>query len=134
MELIPVGVELEPTLALEPSELTCGEGADGTEGFPEDVRETELLTLDTGTLLLFILLAMWSTELTNGLESAHTYIQTYLLFSHRTSSPTELSTYDDSLEGKMAADPLKNKKMLNKSTNFRSKSFFWCSSCKSVDR
>jgi hypothetical protein len=34
-------------------------------------------------------------------------------------------------EGKMAADPLKNKKMLNKSTNFRSKSFF---KCKSVDR
>jgi hypothetical protein len=24
--------------------------------------------------------------------------------------------------------------MLNKSTNFRSKSFFWCSRCKSVDR
>jgi hypothetical protein len=41
---------------------------------------------------------------------------------------------DDSLEGKMAADPLRNKKMLNKSTNFRSKSFFWCSRCKSVDR
>jgi hypothetical protein len=42
--------------------------------------------------------------------------------------------YDDSLEGKMAADPLMNKKLLNKSTNFRSKSFFWCSRCKSVDR
>jgi hypothetical protein len=42
--------------------------------------------------------------------------------------------YDDSLEGKMAADPLKNKKMLNKSIHFRSKSFFWCSRCKSVDR
>jgi hypothetical protein len=28
-----------------------------------------------------------------------------------------LKCYDDSLEGKMAADPLKNKKMLNKSTN-----------------
>jgi hypothetical protein len=27
--------------------------------------------------------------------------------------------FHDSLEGKMAADPLKNKKMLNKSTNFR---------------
>jgi hypothetical protein len=44
------------------------------------------------------------------------------------------SDFDDSLEGKMAADPMKNKKMLNKSTNFRSKSFFWCSRCKSVDR
>jgi hypothetical protein len=42
--------------------------------------------------------------------------------------------YDDSLEGEMAADPLKNKMMLNKSTNFCSKSFFWCSRCKSVDR
>jgi hypothetical protein len=46
----------------------------------------------------------------------------------------EKNTYDDSLEGKMAADPLKNKKMLNKSTNFCSKSFFWCTRCKSVDR
>jgi hypothetical protein len=39
---------------------------------------------------------------------------------------------DDSLEGKMAGDTLKNKKMLDKSTNFRSKSFFWCSRSKSV--
>jgi hypothetical protein len=43
-------------------------------------------------------------------------------------------SYNDSLEGKMAADPLKNKKMLNKSKNFRSKSFFWCSRSNSVDR
>jgi hypothetical protein len=40
---------------------------------------------------------------------------------------------DDSLEGKMAVDPLKNKMMLDKSTNFPSKSFFWCSRSKSVD-
>jgi hypothetical protein len=34
---------------------------------------------------------------------------------------------DDSLEGKMAVDPWKNKMILDKSTNFRSKSFFWYS-------
>jgi hypothetical protein len=45
-----------------------------------------------------------------------------------------LSYFDDSLEGKMAVDPLKNKMMLDKSTHFRSKSFFWCSRSKSVDR
>jgi hypothetical protein len=35
-------------------------------------------------------------------------------------------SFDDSLEGKKAADPVKNEKMLYKTTNFRSKSFFWC--------
>jgi hypothetical protein len=33
----------------------------------------------------------------------------------------------------MAVDPLKNKKILDKSTNFRSKSFFWCSRYNSVE-
>jgi hypothetical protein len=41
---------------------------------------------------------------------------------------------NDSLEGKMAVDPLKNKMMIDKNTHFRSKSFFWCSRNKSVDR
>jgi hypothetical protein len=49
-------------------------------------------------------------------------------------SIVDFSKADDSLEGKMAEDLLKNKKMLNKNTIFRSKSFFWCSRCKSVDR
>ena len=72
MELIPVEVELEPAGAVDPTEFMWGDGAEGTEGFPEEVRETELLTLDTGTLLLFILLETWSTEFTMGLESGKT--------------------------------------------------------------
>ena len=77
MELIPVEAELEPTGAVDPTEFMWGDGAEGTEGFPEEVRETELLTLDTGTLLLFILLETWSTEFTMGLESGNTntYVQ-----------------------------------------------------------
>lgn len=60
----------------DPEELlTWGEGAEGTEGFPEEVRETELLlllTLDTGMLLLLFIL-LWSMEFTMGLESAELF-------------------------------------------------------------
>jgi hypothetical protein len=62
------------------------------------------------------------------------FIMDFFFFFLLLRSIMDFSKADDSLEGKMAADPLKNKKMLNKSTNFRSKSFFWCSRCKSVDR
>lgn len=68
MELIPdVEVELEPMGTGAPTAFIKGDGAEGTDGFPEDVRETELLLaeLETGTLLLFILFAAtWSTEFT----------------------------------------------------------------------
>ena len=72
MELIPVEAELGPTGTVDTTEFTWGDGAEGTEGFPEEVRETELLTLDTGTLLLFILLETCSMEFTMGLESGNT--------------------------------------------------------------
>lgn len=73
MELIPEVEELELIEAATPTAPTWGDGADGTEGFPEEVRETVfgLAEPEAGTLLLFILLAaMWSlTEFTWGFES-----------------------------------------------------------------
>lgn len=67
MELIPEFVEeLEPTETDVPIAERCGDGADGTDGFPEEVSETEFViaVLDTGILLFRLLAAMWSIEFT----------------------------------------------------------------------